>query len=312
MSWILLAVVAQCINAGVALVDKYIVTSEKVLPQPFVYAFYTCILAGLWIVLFLVGILPVPFFQTIAMPSLLHVEYPNLIVANLSLFSAYTFFIALVALYTALKSADASDVIPVVGAVSAMVSFGLSHFFLGARLTPNFIIGLLLLSAGTLLVSHLRFTWKTALTSILAGLFFAIHYVTIKGLFNETSFDNGFFWSRMAFFVVAASMLLVPGWLEKIRTQTKATTRHSGVLVLANKFLAGIGSILILKATALGSVSVVQALGGLQFVFILLLTLFFGHRTPKECGENIRNVREIYHKIAFVALITIGFFVLFI
>jgi len=44
--WILLAAGAQFLNAIVALVDKYIVTDERIVPQPFVYAFYTCALSG--------------------------------------------------------------------------------------------------------------------------------------------------------------------------------------------------------------------------------------------------------------------------
>ncbi len=311
-SWISLAVIAQLINAGVALVDKYIVTSEKVMPRPFVYAFYTCILAGVWVAVFLVGVLPFPFLKFSGIPSLLNIEYPTLHVATLSILSAYTFFIALVSLYTGLRDADTSDVIPVVGAVSAIASFGLSYFLLDTRLTPNFIGGLVLLSIGTFLVSHLRFKWQTALTSVHAGLFFAIHYVTIKGLFNETSFDNGFFWSRIAFFVVALSMLLVPGYFAKIRMQTTATSKRSGLLVLGNKFMAGIGSILILKATALGSVSLVQALGGLQFIFILLFSLFLGRKSHVDCGENLTCNEDIYHKVIFIAIITLGFFVLFI
>lgn len=310
--WISLAVVAQCINAGVAVVDKYIVTSEKIMPRPFVYAFYSCVFAGAWVFVFILGTVPIPFLHTLGIPTFAHVSYPTLDIAALSLLSSYTFFIGLVSLYSALKSADASDVVPVVGAVSAVVSFGLGYFFLDAHLTPNFLVGLLLLSMGTFLVSHLRFNWKTALTCLHAGIFFAIYYVVLKGLFNHTSFDNGFFWSRVSFFVVALSMLLVPHWFEKVHTQTKATNRKGGLLVLANKFFAGIGSILILKATALGSVPIVQALGGLQFVLILLFGLFWGHCTPPECGENLKRPHEVYHKVIFTAMITVGFCVLFV
>ena len=46
MSWLLLATIGQFINAIVAFLDKYIVSDEKVLPKPFVYAFYSCLLTG--------------------------------------------------------------------------------------------------------------------------------------------------------------------------------------------------------------------------------------------------------------------------
>lgn len=310
--WITLAAFAQAINAAVALIDKYIVTSEKAVPRPFVYAFYTTVLAGAWILVFAVGLIPLPGFRALGMPSLEFVYAPTLTIVAFSLLAAYAFFIALVSLFSALREADTSDVIPVVGAVSAIVSFTLGYSFLGAKLTPNFLIGIGLLAVGTFLVSHLRFNRQIAMMSIHAGIFFALHYVIIKGLFNITSFDNGFFWSRMAFFAVALSMLLVPGYFEKIRGTTKATTRAGGLLVLGNKFLAGIGSLLILKATSLGDVAVVQALGGLQFIFILMFTLFWGRSTPLACGENITCNEDIYHKAIFISVITLGFFVLFV
>ncbi len=311
--WISLAVVAQFLNAGVALVDKYIVTHDELVPKPFVYAFYSALLAGMWVFVFAFGLLPIPLLQKFGFPTFAHVHVPNLVVIALAMLAAYTFFAGLVSLYTALRDADASDVVPVVGAISAIGSFFLGYLFLGTRLTPNFILGIVLLSLGTFLVSHLRFRWQTALVSIHAGLFFAAHFVALKGLFNITNFDNGFFWSRISFIVVALSMLLVPGHLMRIQGHAKTgNARKGSVLVLANKFVAGIASILILKATALGSVSVVQALSGLQFVFILFFTLFLGNKTPTEYGENVTRPHDLYHKTAFVAIITLGFFVLFV
>lgn len=312
--WILLATAAQLLNAAVAIVDKYIVTHEQAMPKPFVYAFYTCLLSGMWLGVFALGLMPFPFFQSLGAPSLVYVNYPTFTVMALSMLSAYTFFAGLVSLYTALKEGDTSDVIPVVGAVSAIATFGLSYVFLDARLTPNFMTGIILLSVGTFLVSHLRFQWGTALVSVHAGLFFAAHYVVLKGLFDMTSFDNGFFWSRVAFIVVALSMLLVPGHYTRIHSQTKASTRRSGFLVLGNKLLAGIATLFILKATALSEashLSVVQALGGLQFIFILLFSLIVGRSTHAAYGENVTKTEEIYHKVVFVSIITIGLVMLF-
>ncbi len=313
LPWISLALAAQFINAIVALLDKYIVTHQRVMPRPFVYAFYTSIFSGMWVVIFFGGFIPFEFVKGLGIPSFANVVFPTLPIAALAILSGYTFFAALVSLYSALREGDTSDVIPVVGAVSAIASFFLSYLFLGTRLTPNFMVGIFLLALGTALVSRLRFNWRTALTVVHSGIFFAAHYVVIKGLFDISgTFDNGFFWSRIALVIVALSLLLVPGYLTKIHGQTKATTRRSGLLVIGNKLLAGIGSILILKATALGNVSVVQALGGLQFVFILGFSIFFGRNAPVECGEKVSCRRDVYHKVAFVSIIVAGFFVLFI
>ncbi len=311
MNWILLAVVAQFLNALVALIDKRIVSDEKILPRPFVYAFYTCLIAGLWIIVYFVSLLPLP-FNGLHIPSFENVMRPTLEVVALSILAAYTFFTGLVSMFTALRDGDTSDVIPVIGATSAIASFGLSYFFLGGAISQNFALGVGLLSVGTFLVSHFNFHVKTALVAIHAGIFFALHYIAIKGLFTITSFDDGFFWSRIAFMFYALSLLMVPTFFEKIKEQTKATTRRAGYLILSNKLLAGISTILILKATDMGDVAVVQALGGLQFVFILILGIFFTIRPHAQMP-----VSESYHgdtilqKTLFVAVITLGFLVLF-
>ncbi|MEL6805078.1 MAG: hypothetical protein AAFO91_15005, partial [Bacteroidota bacterium] len=58
MTWILLAAAAQLLNAVVAVIDKYLVTDEKALPKPFVYAFYSCIVTGGWVLVYFVGLIP--------------------------------------------------------------------------------------------------------------------------------------------------------------------------------------------------------------------------------------------------------------
>ena len=77
MSWIFLAAGAQLINAVVALIDKYIVTDKNAIPHPFVYAFYTCLLSGVWIVVYFFSVLPIPFFG-LAIPSFANIHSPTL------------------------------------------------------------------------------------------------------------------------------------------------------------------------------------------------------------------------------------------
>lgn len=310
MNWILLAVGAQFISAFVALIDKHIVSDEKTLPRPFVYAFYTCLISGVWVVVYFIGFLPFV-SKSLHIPTFANVVSPTLEVVALSFLSAYTFFTALVAMFSALRDHDASDVVPVIGSVSALASFGMGYYFFSTTLSNNFILGITLLSVGTFLVSRLRFPFKTAMVALYSGIFFALHYITLKGLFASTSFDNGFFWSRIAFVFFALTLLMIPNYFEKIKVQTKTTSKATAILVIVNKLLAGASTILILKATDLGDVAVVQALGGLQFVFILILGIFFSVRSTKlKIGENYQH-DTILKKALFVAVISVGFLVLF-
>jgi len=310
MTWLLLAALGQFLNAVVAILDKYIVSDEKALPRPFVYAFYTCIITGGWIFVYLLGF--IPGLAGIGAPSLTNVQSPSIQVVGMAFLAAYTFFIALVSMYDALKHGDASDVMPVIGAIAAISSFAMTQLFFPGTLSPNFIYGIALLSVGTLLVSTGRFKGKTFVISIHSGIFFALHLITMKALFDETSFDDGFFWSRITFVAFALSLLLVPAYWQKITQQTKDTSAKAGLLVFLTKVLAGVAAFLLLKATDLGEPSVIQATDGLKFVFILALGVIVGKFTPLSSGENDYRLKTIVRKLLYVAVISIGFVILFL
>ncbi|HMA79072.1 MAG TPA: hypothetical protein VKP88_08190, partial [Candidatus Paceibacterota bacterium] len=194
MAWILVAAAGQFINAIVAILDKYIVSDERVLPKPFVYAFYSCLITGGWVFVFLLGL--IPGMSALGVPQFANIQTPSIQVVGMAFLAGYTFFMALVGMYSALKKADASDVLPVIGAISALSTFGMSYLFLDGALSANFIWGIVLLSIGTFLVSEMRLRGTTVMLSLQSGIFFSLHYITLKGLFLETSFDDGFFWSR--------------------------------------------------------------------------------------------------------------------
>ena len=308
-SWILLATAGQFVNAIVAFLDKYIVSDETALPKPFIYAFYSCLLTGGWIVIYVIGY--VPGLQAIGVPHLSNVHSPTIQVVAMAFLSAYTFFMALVSMYSALRSAEAVNVMPVIGVISAISSLGMVYLFLDVTLEPNFIWGIVVLSLGTLLVAQTLPHIDTIIHVIHSGVFFALHFITMKGLFQETSFDDGFFWSRICFVLFALSLLLVPTYYKKIREQTGVTTKKTGALVLVAKILAGVGAFMILKATDMGDVAVVQALDGVKFVFILLISIFFGALLPDSAVEHVTKPSEVMRRVLYVLVIATGYFILF-
>lgn len=309
MHWILLATLGQFLNAVVAVLDKYIVSDEKVLPRPFVYAFYSCLLTGFWAVIFLIGLIPP--LDALGVPSLKNVTFPTIQVISMAFLTAYTFFMALVSMYDALKHSDAAVVMPIIGTVSALSTFGLSYVFLDSSLSQGHIVGILMISLGTLLIAKSLPEWSVVLHVLHSGVFFALHYITMKGLFLETSFVDGFFWSRISFVLFALSLLMVPVYWDKIKEQTKTTTKKTGILVLTTKVLAGVAAFLLLKATDLGEVSVVQALDGVRFVFILIITSLFAHWLPSSATDKDLRPRVFVRRFLVIVLVTSGFFMLF-
>ncbi len=312
MSWLALATIGQFLAAIVVFIDKYIVTNDKVLPRPFVYAFYSCLLTGFWVVIYFAGY--IPGLSALHIPTFADIEKPSIQVIGMAFLTAYTFFMALVSLYDALRREEAVNVMPIVGAISALSTLALSYLFFEIFLSTNFLWGVVILILGTLLVSQIIPDRYTLLTMVHSGFFFGLHYITMKGLFLETSFGDGFFWSRISFVFFALSLLMVPTYYKKITEQTSKTEQKTktGFLVMFAKVLAGISAFLLLKATDIGDVTVVQALDGLKFVFILLITVFLSRFLPDSAIKTETRKDEIIRRFLYVAVITVGYFILFL
>lgn len=310
MGWILLATAGQLLNAVVAIIDKYIVTDDKALPRPFVYAFYSCLLTGFWLVIYVIGLLPG--LASLGFPQFANVQWPTIQVVGMSFLAAYTFFMALVSMYEALKRAEAVNVMPVIGTVSAISSIIMTFVFLHTTLSINFIFGASVLALGTLLVSQTLPGRDSVLQVVHSGVFFALHFISMKGLFEETSFDDGFFWSRIGLLLFTLSLLMVPAYLDKVRGQTKGTTARTGFLIISTKICAGIAAFLLLKATDWGNVAVVQALDGLKFVFILFITFFLGAALPRSAGPHDTRPHMVLRHALYVGVIVVGYLILFI
>lgn len=309
--WILLVVIAQFLNAIVAIVDKFILTSKKV-SQPIVYAFYVSILSAISLVVFILGFLPFDLGQ-IKFPNIYNISWPSLEIVIYSLISGFAFTGSLFFIYHAFKKADASDVVPVVGAVIAIFTFLLSFLTLGETLNENFLWGFILLVLGTALISRFRFDLKTFYYSLSAGFLFSVYYVCNKLLFEIYQFDQAFFWTRIAMIFVALTILFWPNMKKEIFSNTKDSAKKGGlILVLINNFIGGIAGLALLKAIEFGSVTIVQALGGLQFVFLLIISILIGKATPIDFGENYESNWVAFQKALAILIIVIGFGILFV
>ncbi len=312
--WIIFIVIAQFINAIVALVDKYIVTKPG-LPKPVVYAFYVNLLSAASLIVLVVGDLlapVIPTFESFNLPRLSELTIPSVWMFLFSLASGFVVLEALIALFKAFRQADASDVVPMVSAITAIVSYPLSVIFLGTAFSQNFFIAFVFLVAGTALISHFRCTGRIFRLALIAGVLFATHSVMIKYIFNHVDFSDGFLWTRLGGVAAALSLLLFRSTRSRIFAQSTSKGSGAGLMwVIGNKTLAGIAGILILAAINLGDIALINALNGLQFVFLILFTAILGRRTPKELGEDVGH-RELIQKFIAVTLVAIGFFILFL
>jgi drug/metabolite transporter (DMT)-like permease len=214
-------------------------------------------------------------------------------------------------LYSAIQTTPPSDVVPVVGAVSAITTFTFAFLFLRQDLPDTFALAFVLLVFGTFLISHFRFTLHSFVRVFASGVLFGVSAFLIKLIFLETTFVDGFFWSRMTNVFGAFLLLLWPGALASVRLSASQATQRLKWLVLVNKALSGLAFVLILLAIRLGSVSVVNALSGLQFVFLIVFALLGVRWFPEVIRGEVHSYSFV-HKTIGVIFIVFGFIALFI
>ena len=300
MSWIFVAVSAYFLGAFAVLLDKFLLGSKRI-SSPQVYTFYVGIF-GLGAFLF------APF----------GFDVPSAWQITISFISGAIYIGGIFALNLSINKAEASRVTPVVFSVVPIATYLISFVFNDEKLTLIQIGGVALLIIGGLLISfdlplklNKRKFFVGFYFSCLAGVLLAISYVMFKMVYVEQTFLNGFMWTRVGGFAAALLLLIVPTWRKAIFKSfshaKKPSKEHIGTggIFIANKILGGTSSILLNKAFQLGSVTLVNSMVSLQYVFVLILVAIAAKKHPKVFEEKLL-FWDWAQKVVAILIIAIG------
>jgi len=293
--WLFITILGCLLLAIVNILDKFIVTKKV---KPILFVFYSTVIA---LPLFLL----IPFGVVFLKTSL---DW------SVTLLSGLTFGMGLWCMYKAFFENEISHVGPLLGAAISFFVFILSQIFLGEKITSFQIGGVFLLILGSLIISfekskknnglHIGILW-----AVLAGFLFAVSNVTTKYIYNHYDFYSGFVWTKGFTGIIALIILCFPRVREVIFKPTKKVSQNSSAskfwLIVSNKFLAVVGVLLVQYATAISSVTLVNALTGVQYACIILLVALLSKFKPKIFKETYSKL-EIIQEICAVVLITIG------
>ena len=298
MLYLFLALGAQVLNALVVLVDKYLISSRLVV-KPVVYAFYANV--------FMFGAL-------LAWP--LSGEFLRGIDCGWALISGVGFGLGLWALFIATKDGETTHIIPFNGAIISIVVYFFSFSFLNEKLTGAQIVGMVVLLFASFILSweksarhkgfHFGFVW-----AIISGILFAISHVSAKYLYVHYPFWTGFVWSRATTGLVAIPLLLYPAVrnsLFKKSNNKKAKTigkRYAGLIFFINKVFSVASVILIQYAAAIGSVTVVNALAGVQYALMFILA-YLSSKFLRKVFQEYFTKREIITEMVAILLVIVG------
>lgn len=292
--WLILAIIGHTAKALGFLGDKLFV--EKLLPRPRVLAF----LSGSGGILYIA-----------AMPWFLEMPPYKVLAAALGAGAIGVF--ALVYFYRAVDGDEISRVVPAIGSMTPIATFALSYFLLGERFDPRTATAFAFLVAGGVLVAlHsflARFRFKNfSLISLelWVAFLFALSAVFMKYAFNGGGDVSAFLWSRLGSVGAALFLLADPDVRSRLYL---SRFRNKGVrtefLFVATRIFAGIAPLIVWVAIALGSVSLVNALQGIQYPLLFILALLFSRRWPRIFQEEMSRW-SIAQKSLATLLIVIG------
>lgn len=323
--YILVAIASYLLNAGVYVADKFLLS--KKIHSSIVYTFYV----GIWSIGNFVLLLFDPFIP----------DWDQLL---FDISAGFLFLFTLVFWYKALHQSEATRVVPIVGALTPVFALLLSFFFLGTKLSLQEIVAFVLLISGGILISikqtrvyvtkeltrrvrvvggnifgkiqaDLRPTSRLLLNSTISAICFAAYYVFIKYIYTNTEqpFIGAFVWSRLGSFIGVLVIIFVPAWRKLIRQSETSVHRTKKQLFffLGVRLAAAAAFILLNWAVALGHVSIINALQGTQYIFLLIIVILLAHKYPHILKEEIgRGV--MLQKIIGVVLVTMGLYLLVI
>jgi len=281
--WLYLAITAYFINACVFIIDKYLLTAP--IPKYHAYAFGVSVLS-------LSSVLLIPF----------GVSWHGIGYLLIALTCGASFFIGISFLYKAIKRSDVSVAATQVGTIGAIFTYIFSVLILKESLGLTNLFAFIFLIGGIFLLGKLQ--KHVFITALWAGIFFGLSYVFLKLSFNSSDFINGIFWTRMGFVGTAFTTLLSRHVREEIKFSYRNTSGRSKGLFVLNKFIAGIGFLILYFSIRLGNVSLVNALLGLQFMFTFLLAAVLKDRLP-SIKENL-DKSVLPFKLAGMVFVLVG------
>ncbi|MFH0791614.1 MAG: hypothetical protein V1905_00110 [bacterium] len=303
MIWLILTIVSYMLFGVTAVIDKFLLT--KTVASPKKYAF-------------IVGIL-----GTLVFPLIILVDTSGLTIFQIttSLTAGILFIPTLVVFYEALKRYEASRVMPIYGGLTPIFILIIIFIIFGDKNILNLreVMALVLLIAGSIIVTYSKnkFTSSIFILPTLAALMMAIVSVITKVAYEGQSLISAIALMRAG--SLTGSLFLI--FDKEIRDFVIQFFRKPfGALRVENKINKGIMIFLINQGLVVVAslmqniavyfsemkyVAIISAMAGVQYAFILIITIFLSRYFPQIMKEDI-NKKTLIVKIFSISLIIGG------
>lgn len=301
MSWFIIINIAYFLNAVSTVVNKFLLT--KKIPNPAVYTFFICFLN-------LLALLLIPFgFQLYSWGQIIF-----------ALITGVLFAFSLLYMFKALHYNEASRITPFMGGLQPIFIFILAWIFLDETLSLGVFVAFIIIILGTVLLSwhygdNLPPESKQSrlhgyFMALIATILFAIMYTMSKYVYLNQDFISGFVWTRIGAFIGSLILLIKPQNIKDVWQEIRHPNQKSGPLFLLGQAAGAISFVLVNYAIAIySSVAVINALRGIEYVFLLIMVIILAKKWPHILEEKITNL-TIAQKIIAITLIMIGLIII--
>lgn len=297
MIWLIVAILAYLFFALASLGDKIVL---KKTPKPKLYAFYVSFLS------FLV-LLALPFVD---------LNYPTKDVFFWAFLDAIVYVWGLYIIFCALERYEVSRVIPTTGAVQPIFIFLIALIVWPSAslvLDQASLIAFFLLLLGGIMISAEKnyvVTRDSVGLSFFAAFLFSLDFIFQKFVFLKTDLISGFILIRL--FVVFVSLFFLFDKEVRSGILKKEGKGETGIIFLLAQASGGLATVFQSWAIVLvpvGYLAIVNALRGVQYVFLFILTTLFSFYLPRYLKEKASK-KILIQKIIAVIIIIIGLFIL--
>ena len=294
ITWLLVIILSYLFFGLSSLGDKLVLNNSN---NPKLYVFYVGILN-------LIVILLIPFFG---------LYLPNSENFFWIILTSFSFIAGLYFLYYTVNKFEVSKVIPIVGAIQPILVLLLSWFLLGYGIINfNNLIAFLILLIGSVIISFeekIKFTGLLLKLSLIASFLMALVFVFTKFVFLNQSFVNGIIWIGIFNFLFGSIYFFDKSVRKEFFVKKNNNYKNKTIyLVLFAQLTGGLAGILQNFAIYLApasSLAILNALRGVQYVFLFIIILIFSKFLPNILKEEISR-KLVIQKTTAIILIVIG------
>jgi drug/metabolite transporter (DMT)-like permease len=287
MTWFSLSLLAAFISAIISAVDKLVLVRWQVTPalMTFIAGLIELIAAcGVWLT---IGLSEMPYSDI-----------------GLALCAGVLKALMTLFFYLAVAREEVSR-IATLFTLTPLFILLFARFALHESLQPQEYLGVILLVSGAMLITckdklfpQLNLAFCFAILGILC---LTVNQIIIKSLLETTDYWTVFSYARMGVFLAVVPLLpLVISNMQSFRSERKGLVL---TLIATNNAIAVSGVFVFTAAVALGSVTLVNAIGSVFPLFLLLIVIFVGTINPNILREELDKSSLTSKSIAILLLV---------